>query len=323
MGPLVLRLFSSLQVALAALLVLVTMVAGVTGCASAKPPASAAGNASVSAAAAASYWPALNGMNAKLAADIRQLRSARTPASVSSAVAVAEADVYLDFYRLVGTSPPSGLQAAQDALVVALRDFRGDLTSTGSAADANQVCAGSSALEMLSSSAGAAQLRSAEAQLRSAEAQMAQVDPTAEASFLPAATAFTHRRLANGALVKQAAHSGLGQLTVHNNNDQDAVVSLVVRGRDAATMALYVRARSSATTTGVPDGAYQVYYTTGADWDRSEHLFTRYCDFEKLNKTIHLTTGVTNYAAQQITLNSVLAGNVTASRVPADKFPAS
>ena len=309
-----LRLFSSFQVALA--VVLVTMVAGVTGCASAQPAASAAGTASASAAAAASYWPTLNGMNSKLAADIRQLRSARTPAAVSSAVAAAEADVYLDFYRLVGMSPPNGRQATQDALVVALRDFRGDLTSTGSAADANQVCAGSSALEMLSSSAGAAQLRSAEAQL-------AKVDPTAEGSFLPAAAAFMHRRLANGALVKRGAQSGPGQLTVRNNNDQDAVVSLVLRGRDVATMALYVRARSSATTTGVADGAYQLYYTTGADWDRSEHLFTRYCDFEKLNKTITFTTGVTNYATEQITLNSVLAGNVTASRVPADKFPVS
>ena len=300
--------------------VLVALVAGVAGCASANPtasaPAAASATASASPAATASYWPALNGINTKLAADIQQLRSARTPTAVSAAAMTAEADVYLDFYRLVGMSPPSGLQAAQGALVVALRNFRGALTSTGSAADADQVCTGSSALEMLSSSAGAAQLRSAEAQL-------AKVDPTAEGSFLPAAAAFMHRRLANGALVKRGAQSGPGQLTVRNNNDQDAVVSLVLRGRDVATMALYVRARSSATTTGVADGAYQLYYTTGADWDRSEHLFTRYCDFEKLNKTITFTTGVTNYATEQITLNSVLAGNVTASRVPADKFPAS
>jgi len=204
---------------------------------------------------------------------------------------------------------------------VALRDFRGDLTSTGSAADADQVCAGSSALEMLSSSAGAEQLRSAEAQL-------AKVNPTAEGSFLPAATPYTHRRLADGALVKRAAQSGLGQLTVRNNNDQDAVVSLVLRGSDVATMALYVRAKSSATTTGVADRTYQVYYTTGADWDGSQHLFTRYCDFERLNKAIGFTAtpqsnGATDYTTEQITLNSIFGGNVTASRVPADKFPAS
>ena len=308
--------------------VLVTVVAGVTGCASAKPavqaPASSAPASPASSTATAGYWPTLNSINAKLAADIRQLRSARTPTAVSSAVTAAEADVYLDFFLLAGMSPPSGAQAAHDALVGALREFRGVLTSTGSAAEAYQVCAGSSALEMLSSSTGTARLRAA-------EAQMATVNPTTEAqtgSFLPAATPYTHRRLADGTLVKQPAGSGLGQLTVRNNNDQDAVVSLVPRGGDVASMALYVRARSSATTAGVADGAYQVYYTTGADWDRSEHLFTRYCDFERLNKTIDFTAtpqsnGVTDYTTEQITLHTIFAGNITASRVPADKFPAS
>ena len=300
---------------------LIAVTAGAAGCASAKPTASASVTPSASPTATANYWQTLNGINTKLAADIGQIRSARTPTAVSAAAMTAEADVYLDFYRLVGMSPPSGLQAAQGALVVALRNFRGALTSTGSAADAGQVCTGSSALEMLSSSAGAAQLRLAEAQL-------ANVDPTAGGSFLPAATPYTHRRLADGALVKRAARSGLGQLTVRNNNDQDAVVSLVRGGSDVAAMALYVRARSSATTTGVADGIYQVYYTTGADWDGSQHLFTRYCDFEKLNKAIDFATtpqssGATGYTTEQITLNPVFGGNVTASRVPADKFPAS
>jgi hypothetical protein len=324
----VLRRFSASNGAWAVVLVIV--VAWVTGCASAKPvvqaPASSApgSQAPASSTATAGYWPTLNGINAKLAADIRQLRSARTPTAVSSAVTAAEADVYLDFFRLAGMSPPSVAQAAHDALVGALREFRGVLSSTGSAADAYQVCAGYSALELLSSSTGAAQLRAA-------EAQMATINPTTEAqagSFLLAATPYTHRRLADGTLVKQPTSSGLGQLTVHNNNDQDTVVSLVPRGSDVATMALYVRAKSSATTTGVADGAYQVYYTTGVDWDRSEHLFTRYCDFERLNKTIDFTAtpqgnGVTGYTTEQITLHTIFAGNVTASRVPADKFPAS
>jgi hypothetical protein len=307
--------------------ILVTVATGVAGCASARPTASestAATRPSTSPTAAANYWPAVNGINTKLAADIQQIRSARTPTAVSSAVTGAEAEVYLDYYLLLSMNPPGAAQAAQDALVTALRDFRGNLTSTGSAADASQVCAGSSALQMLSSSAGAEELRSAEAEL-------AKVNPTAGArasSFLPAATAYTHRRLTDGTLVKRSVRSGLGQLTIHNGNSQDAVVSLVLRGSDVATMALYVRAKSSATTTGIADGAYQVYYTTGADWDGSEHLFTRYCDFEKLNKVIPFTAtqqsdGVTQYTTEQITLNSVLAGNITASRVPADKFPAS
>lgn len=272
----------------------------------------------------ADYWQTLNGVNTRLAADIQQIRSARTPTAVSSAVTATETDVYAYFYQLLGVSPPSGLQAAHGGLVSGLREFRGVLSSTGMAADGDQVCAGASALEMLSSAVGAEQLRSAEAQLANA-------NPTAEARtglFLPPATPYTDRRLADGTLVKRAAQSGLGQLTVHNNNDQDAVISLVLGDSDVATMALYVRAKSSATTAGIADGAYQVYYATGADWDGSEHLFTRYCDFEKLDKIISFTTtsqsnGGTEYTTEQITLNTIFDGNVTASRVPADKFPAS
>lgn len=304
------------------------MCAGVAGCASAKPSASAVSSVSGSAVSAsasstANYWQTLNGINTKLAADIGQIRSARTPTAVSAAATTAVSDAYLDFYRLAGMTPPSAVQAAQDALVSALRTFRGALSSTGSAAGSGEVCAGSSALAMLSSSAGAAQLRAAEARLSAA-------NPTAGAragSVWPPATAYMHRRLANGALVRRAVPGGLGQLTIHNGNDQDAVVSLVRGSGSVAALALYVRAKSSATTTSVADATYQVYYTTGSDWDSREHLFTRFCDFEKLNKNITFTTtqgsGVTRYTTEQITLNTVFAGNVTASKVPADKFPAS
>jgi hypothetical protein len=311
---------------LAGSVAVVLACAGVAGCGSAKPVASASvsGSAvSASASATANYWPTLNGINTKLAADIGQIRSARTPTAVSAAAMTAESDVYSDFYRLAGMTPPSALQPAQDALVSALRTFRGVLTSAGSAADSSEVCAGSSALAMLSSSAGAAQLRAAEARLSAA-------NPTSGAragSVWPPATAYTHRRLANGALVRRAVPGGLGQLTIHNGNDQDAVVSLVRRSGSVAALALYVRAKSSATTTSVADGTYQVYYTTGSDWDSREHLFTRFCDFEKLNKNIAFTTtqgsGVSRYTTEQITLNTVFAGNVTASKVPADKYPGS
>ena len=60
-------------------------------------------------------------------------------------------------YRLAG--PVAVVLAcagtAQAALVSALRTFRGNLTSTGTAADGDEVSAGSAALAMLSNSAGA------------------------------------------------------------------------------------------------------------------------------------------------------------------------
>src|ERR1700733_7867268 len=133
----------------------VALIAGVAGCASGSPgspgssgssvassvSASASGSPGSPAVAAANYWPTVNAMNAKLAADIARIRSARTPDAVGSAVTAAEATVSLAYSRLAGTTPPAAAQDAQHALVIALRDFRGDLTSTGSAADGSQVCA--------------------------------------------------------------------------------------------------------------------------------------------------------------------------------------
>ena len=76
---------------------LIAVTAGAAGCASAKPTAAASVTATPSASptATVNYWQTLNGINTKLAADIGQIRSARTPTAVSAAVAAAESDVYL------------------------------------------------------------------------------------------------------------------------------------------------------------------------------------------------------------------------------------
>ena len=74
---------------------LIAVTAGAAGCASAKPTASASVTPSASPTATANYWQTLNGINTELAADIGQIRSARTPTAVSAAVAAAESDVYL------------------------------------------------------------------------------------------------------------------------------------------------------------------------------------------------------------------------------------
>jgi hypothetical protein len=107
-------------------------------------------------------------VNQLLGSDLRRLRSARTPSEVSSAATTAEADAYRNFYRLAGVSPSAGLRASQDALILALRGFLVDLDNTGSAANAGDVCAGSSTMAMISGSTGAAQFRSAEARLAAA-----------------------------------------------------------------------------------------------------------------------------------------------------------
>jgi hypothetical protein len=293
--------------------------AGTQGPVSASSPAGTHAPIYASPPAITGYWQTLTSVNEKLASDLRRLRSARTPSEVSSAATTAEADAYRNFYRLVGVSPPAGLRASQDALTLALRGFLVDLDNTGSAANAGDVCAGSSAMAMISRSTGTAQLRSAEARLATA-------NPPAGSgigSLLAPLTADTNRQLANGTLVKRATLTGLGELTIYNGNDTDAVVSLVLAGSHVASMAIYVRANSSATTSAIGNGTYQVYFTTGTAWDSPDHLFARNCDFERLDRNFRFTTttqgGATDYTKEQITF----PGSVTESHVPPEQFPVS
>jgi len=70
-------------------------------------------------------------------------------------------------------------------------------------------------------------------------------------------------RLANGAVVNAHRRGGLGELTVDNGNELDAVVTLVQGGAPAVSM--YVRHGAKATLNRIPDGSYQVFFTVGAD----------------------------------------------------------
>lgn len=142
--------------------------------------------------------------------------------------------------------------------------------------------------------------------------------------FLPPPTADTSRSLASGTLIKKPARRGLGELAIINTaGTTDAVVTMV---RDGVTaMAVYVRAGAVSTARHIGDGVYQIYVTTGTDWDAAEHAFTRECAFQKMNTTFaYVTTthgSTTQYSDDQITLTPVVHGNVTISKVPAAAFP--
>jgi hypothetical protein len=286
--------------------VLVILAAG--GCTRSRQ---AAATAPVRVVGVSAYRLMLSTVVVSLASDLQRLRTAQAPAAVSSAAAAAEHDVAGDIRTLQGSRGPASAQAAQAALIAALRQYATSLGSIGAAAGSDQVCAGYSAAALLSRSTGAARLRQAQA-----GAGMPQ--------FLPPPTAATDRRLANGTLIMAPVPRGLGELTIINTaGTTDAVVGMVLGGRTA--MAVYVQAGATRTVRHIGDGVYQVYVTTGADWDAAGRLFTRGCGFEKMNTTFDYVTtthgNATQYAADQITLTPAADGNVTLSNVPADQFP--
>jgi hypothetical protein len=285
--------------------VLVILAAG--GCTGSRPAAATPARV----VSQSAYRLMLSTVVVSLASDLQRLRSAQAPAAVSSAAVAAEHDVAGDISTLEGSRGPASVQAAQAALIAALRQYDTSLGATAAAAGSDLVCAGSSAAAMLSRSTGAARLRQAQT-----GAGMPQ--------FLPSPTADTHRRLANGTLIMAPVPRGLGELTIINTaGTTDAVVGMVAGGSTA--MAVYVQAGATRTVRHIGDGAYQIYVTTGTDWDAADHLFTRDCGFQKVNATFDYVTttrgNATQYAADEVTLTPAADGNVTLSKVPAAQFP--
>ncbi|MFH9249260.1 hypothetical protein ACH4NT_28375 [Streptomyces lydicus] len=140
---------------------------------------------------------------------------------------------------------------------------------------------------------------------------------------LPRTEQAKHRRLANGALVRDGSRGGLGRLTIRNGTGTDAVVTLTRGSRTA--FSVYVRQGSNATIRSVNSGAYTVYFTTGEDWNSAKSSFTRGCSFEKFDdkanfRTVRVTGG-TQYTVLTFTLNKVIGGNATTSRVSPGEFP--
>jgi hypothetical protein len=269
----------------------------------------------------AAYERILTGIDKGLGSDFQRLRSARIPSAVSAAAAAAEQDVSHDLSLLVGVSPPGRFEAGNAAIIPALMSFYAALGSAASAASTGQVCAGTSAVALISHSSATARLRSAEARLSAADpAHLMHLG-----SFLPLVTADTNRRPANGTLIKRASPSGLGEVKVDNSRGSaDAVVSLV-SSNEATEMAVYVRARSSATVHGIHDGAYQVYVTNGDDWETQENLFARNCDFQKFDRAADFTTKIsrdtTGYTFYEIDLNPSVYGNAKENKVRPEQYP--
>lgn len=140
---------------------------------------------------------------------------------------------------------------------------------------------------------------------------------------LPRTEKAEHRRLANGTFIRDGSRGGLGRLTVNNGTGTDAVVTLARGGRTA--FSVYVRKGANTTIRSVNSGSYTVYFTTGEDWDGAKRSFTRECNFEKFDDKANFRTvqvaGGTQYTVLTFTLNKVLGGNATTSKVPPGEFP--
>ncbi|MFE0192304.1 hypothetical protein [Streptomyces sp. NPDC058989] len=257
------------------------------------------------------YRKALANALAPLDAALRAVDRAHEGGSLDKALGAAatKADAAAD--ALQTTRTPDNAGTGNGQLATALRALGQDLRSARSEGGR---CATSPRVEL-----GAAQSpKSVEAAGRTLRALGYDA-----ALRLPRTERAQHRRLANGAFVRDGSRGGLGRLTVNNGTGTDAVVTLT-RGRRTA-FSVYVRDGSNTTIRSVDSGAYTVYFTTGEDWNGAKSSFTRECSFEKFDDEANFRTvrvaGGTQYTVLTFTLNKVIGGNASTSTVPPGEFP--
>jgi hypothetical protein len=247
--------------------------------------------------------------------------AAQTPTDLTNAIGAVQLNLGAQADALGKLLPPRPEIVATAAVIKALRDLSKDLATVTSDAHDESVCTGGTGLPRVSNLDGAQAFRLAYLGLATADPG----HPYTFGVFLPGATPDPARRPGSGPL-SGGRSGGYGHLTVDNQGSSDSVVK-VMSGGDLIR-AIYVQAGQSATVTGIPNGTYDAYYTTGADWDDANRRFTRNCDFDKFDNPMDYTTTSSStsieYSVWTLTLHtSSTQDSAPTSSVDAGAFPAS
>lgn len=133
-----------------------------------------------------------------------------------------------------------------------------------------------------------------------------------------------NRSLPKNTVLVSPATNGGGSFRVSNCTNRDAYIKLVEQRYRELVAAFYVKSNSSFTLEPIPNGAYQVLFVSGTDCNAKTSSFTKSKKFAKFNKYLNfMTMRVGNeiqYRAFTITLNPVIDGNATTSRVNEQEF---
>lgn len=128
-------------------------------------------------------------------------------------------------------------------------------------------------------------------------------------------------RPTTGVLQPGARRDGMGELTVENGTERDGIIILTINGVPQASA--YIRSRDSLTLSGVTDGVYTIYFSTGSEWNGRE--FTVNASFRKFRDTLRFETRVSGdtitYTTWLITLHPVAGGTAATDNVSRDSFP--
>jgi hypothetical protein len=136
----------------------------------------------------------------------------------------------------------------------------------------------------------------------------------------------TPRRLGTGTFVTEAApRDGLGQLSIDNGQELDAL-AILADSAGSPQIAVYVRSYETFTITGIRDGSYQLFFSLGEDWNQPSAEFTRRASYFRFEDplpydTVPMATG-TQYTVWEVTLHPIVGGTADTEQISEEEFPA-
>jgi hypothetical protein len=258
------------------------------------------------------YQQTLSTALSSLAAPFAKLATLHSGQAVGSWAFEAEGAFAIAGASLGRVAPSAAVTPAHKDLVAALGELAVALGNLASHGTARTVCAGSSALWEITTSAAADQVRAAVKELAGYTVP----------AFLPDPTPKLNRQLANGTVIKKNTQ-GANVLKVENKWQHDAVVSYAPANTGSAVVVVYVQGGGTATVSGVHDGVYDLYETNGEDWDADAKQFTRTCTYEKLSSPAQLKSNSRQYTIDTLTLGGGAGGDDRTTGTDADpgSFP--
>ena len=117
-------------------------------------------------------------------------------------------------------------------------------------------------------------------------------------------------------------NGGAGDLTVDNTGGSSDVVAVLTKHLDKKTLfAVYIRRGDLYTTGGVRDGTYDLYISTGGNWNFSTKQFSENPSYQEFEDPLPFTTSGKQFTAWNVVIYPTVYGNAETTTVTPDDFP--
>lgn len=305
--------------------VLVALLA-VSGCAGSDPPAESSPEPTSAqtprAQPPSEYQDRLTRLDRELGAALERVRQSRDPEALEQTTLELASVTGAAGERMRADPNDPSVTRANTALANSLSQLTKELAFLGQQVHEHEVCTGPAAVDIIATAptmpalravAGGLSLPGEDGRTYRWGASLPPVRPDLSNPPPPPA---------NGTILvdRRAPSGGAGVLEARNEGTDTAVVMLARDG--AALVSVAVSPAHTALVDGVPDGDYELAYTSGRDWDGHLGAFSRGCLFRRFTAPAPFRTRPTGtgYTVQTVVIRSGPADGATAD-IPARALP--